>query len=215
MALASKRGLLFLALSLTIGLVFTVALPAQTPTAVVNGTVVDSTGATVPGAKVRVVNQETNVASEKITSGDGNFVIINLLPGNYVLTVEKPGFKKIAMPVFKLEVNQTLTEQIAMQVGDVSETVTVNESSIAVMIQRASTELGTTIDEQQMHELPLNGRNFTQLLILQPGNSPVNTAQGGNGIGSADGGNIGIPGTVVYRPAVNGAGNRSDRKSVV
>src|SRR5579871_2332648 len=189
---------------------FSVALAAQTPTAVVNGSVVDSQGASVPGAKVRVTNQETNVASEKVTGQDGSFVIINLLPGNYSLTVEKTGFKKVALPAFKLEVNQTLTEQIAMQVGDVSETVTVSESSVAVMIQRSTTELGTTIDEKEMHELPLNGRNFTQLLILQPGNGSVNTAQGGNGIGSADGGNIGIPGTVVYRPAVNGAGNRSN-----
>ncbi len=53
-------------------------------------------------------------------------------------------------------------------------------------------------------------RNFTQLLITQPGNNPINTAQGGNGIGSADGGNIGIPTAVVYRPSVNGAGNRSN-----
>src|SRR5579871_403215 len=189
---------------------FSVALAAQTPTAVVNGSVVDSQGASVPGAKVRVTNQETNVASEKVTGQDGSFVIINLLPGNYSLTVEKTGFKKVALPAFKLEVNQTLTEQIAMQVGDVSETVTVSESSVAVMIQRSTTELGTTIDEKEMHELPLNGRNFTQLLLLQPGVGPVNTAQGANGIGSADGGNIGIPGTVVYRPAVNGAGNRSN-----
>jgi hypothetical protein len=206
-----ERGFLCSILILTfVCLAAAAILPAQTPTAVINGTVVDSSGATVPAAKVRMVNQETNVASEKTTGTDGTFVIINLLPGNYVLTVEKTGFKKVALPAFKLEVNQTLTEQIAMQVGDVSETVTVNESAIGVMIQRASTELGTTIDEQQMHELPLNGRNFTQLLILQPGNVPVNTAQGGNGIGNPDGGNIGIPGAIVYRPAVNGAGNRSN-----
>jgi hypothetical protein len=70
--------------------------------------------------------------------------------------------------------------------------------------------MGSSIDEQMVHELPLNGRNFTELLILQPGVNPVNTAQGGNGIGSADGGNIAIPGAVVYRPSVNGAGNRSN-----
>ena len=94
--------------------------------------------------------------------------------------------------------------------GSSAETVTVSAESVGVMLQRASTELGTTIDEQMMHELPLNGRNFTELLILQPGVNPVNTAQGGNGIGSADGGNIGIPNAVVYRPSVNGAGNRSN-----
>src|SRR5208282_385347 len=88
MAPVSKRGILHFLLSLAlVGLVFTVALPAQTPTAVVTGTVVDTSGATVPAAKVRIVNQETNVANEKTTSQDGTFVIINLLPGPYVLTV--------------------------------------------------------------------------------------------------------------------------------
>ncbi len=191
-------------------LVFNPSAPAQTPSAVVNGTVVDPTGAAVPDARVRVVNQETNVAAERNTAQDGAFNIVNLLPGNYILTVEKTGFKTAALPVFKLDVNQTLTQKITLQVGASTETVTVSADTVAVMIQRSSTELGTTIDEQAMHELPLNGRNFTQLLILQPGVNPVNTAQGGNGIGSADGGNIGIPNAVVYRPSVNGAGNRSN-----
>ncbi len=61
-----------------------------------------------------------------------------------------------------------------------------------------------------VQELPLTGRNFTQLLILQPGVNPVNTAQGGNGVRSADGGNIAIPGSTIYRPSVNGARNRSN-----
>ncbi|MGO9255928.1 MAG: TonB-dependent receptor domain-containing protein [Bryobacteraceae bacterium] len=183
---------------------------AQTPSAVVNGTVVDPSGASVPDAKVTVVNQETNVQSQRNTSGDGAFTIINLLPGNYVLTVEKSGFKKVALPVFKLEVNQTLTENVTLQLGSSTETVEVNANSVEVMIQTSSTELGTTITEEAMHELPLNGRNFTELLITQPGVNPMNTAQGGNGIGSADGGNIGIPNAVVYRPSVNGAGNRSN-----
>src|SRR5580700_2962520 len=191
-------------------LLFAAILPAQTPTAVVNGSVVDSSGASVPDASVVVVNQETNVPSQKNTAADGTFTIINLLPGDYVLTVEKGGFKKAALPVFKLDVNQNLTERIVLEVGSAAETVTVSAESVGVMLQRATTELGTTIDEQMMHELPLNGRNFTELLILQPGMNSVNTAQGGNGIGSADGGNIGIPGAVVYRPSVNGAGNRSN-----
>ena len=153
-------------------------LPAQTPTAVVNGTVIDPAGAAVPEATVTVVNQETNVTSQKNTNGDGTFTIINLLPGNYVLTVEKTGFKKVALPVFKLDVNQTLTENITLQVGASTETVTVSADSVGVMVQRASTELGTTIDEQMVHELPLNGRNFTELLILQPGVNPAEYVAG-------------------------------------
>src|ERR1700693_5720525 len=182
----------------------TATLLAQTPTAVINGTVVDSSGATVPDAKVTVVSQETNVVSMKNTGADGTFTIINLLPGNYVLTVEKTGFKKVALPVFKLDVNQTLTEKIGLEVGASTETVTVSADSVGVMVQRATTELGTTFDEQMVHELPLNGRNFTQLLILQPGINPLDTSQGnssgktGAG-GNPDGGNISIPGSTVYK----------------
>ena len=185
-------------------------LMAQTPTATVNGTVLDPTGGAVPDALVRVTSQDTNVVSQKNTNGDGTFTIINLLPGNYTLSVEKDGFKKVALPVFKLDVNQTLTENVRLELGSSTETVNVDANAVEVMVQRSTTELGTTIDEQEMHELPLNGRNFTELLIYQPGVLPVNTAQGGNGIGSADGGNIGIPNAVVYRPSVNGAGNRSN-----
>jgi len=180
--------------TLTLFWASTLAAPAQTPAATVNGEVVDSSGATVPEAVVTAINQETNVRSAKPTGTDGTFTILNLLPGNYVLTVEKTGFKRIVLPAFKLDVNQILNEKITLEVGAATDTVTVSADSLAVMVQRASTELGTTIDEQMMHELPLNGRSFTQLLILQPGVNPMNTAQSGNTIGSADGGNIGTRG---------------------
>ncbi|HEX4807887.1 MAG TPA: carboxypeptidase-like regulatory domain-containing protein [Bryobacteraceae bacterium] len=169
-----------LAAALFACLVGTAILFAQTPTVVVTGSVVDPTGATVPEAEVTVTNQDTNVVSQKMTSSDGTFTIINLLPGQYALTARKSGFKKVVLPVFKLDVNQTLTQKITLEVGSTSDTVTVNADAVGVMIQRASTELGTTLDEKAVHELPLNGRNFTELLILQPGVDPVNTAQGGN-----------------------------------
>ncbi len=197
--------------SLLSGLLLSTAiLIAQTPNAAVTGTVVDQSGATVPEATVTVVNQETNVSSTKTTAADGAFTIINLVPGNYALTVSKAGFKTVKLPIFKLDVNQTLTEKITLEVGETSQTVEVSANAVSVMLQRSSTELGTTIGHEEITELPLNGRNFTQLLILQPGVNPMNTAQGGNGVGSADGGNIAIPGSTVYRPSVNGAGNRSN-----
>ncbi len=185
-------------------------LCAQTPTAEVTGTVLDSSGATVPNAAVRVTNQETNVVSEKDTNSDGAFTILNLLPGNYVMTIEKQGFKTVTLPVFKLDVDQNLTEKITLQVGSTTENVTVSATSVGALIQKSSADLGTIMDEAAMKDLPLNGRSFTQLLILQPGSNPVATAQGGNGVGSADGGNIAIPGTTIYRPGVNGASSRSN-----
>jgi hypothetical protein len=202
------------AMLLAMALAFSGILLAQSPTAVVTGSVVDSTGASVPGARVTIVNQATSVVSTRNTNGEGAFTIINLLPGNYVLTVEKDGFKKTALPVFKLDVNQTLSEKITLEVGATSETVEVSASSVEVMVQRATTELGTTMDEQMVHELPLNGRNFTQLMVLQPGVNPMDTSQGNShgrtNAGGADGGNIAIPGSTIYKPSVNGAGNRSN-----
>src|SRR5215472_15253705 len=175
---------------------------AQTPSATVTGTVLDTTGGSVPDAAVTVVNQATNVRSQKKTTADGTFTILNLLPGDYVLTVEKEGFKKAAIPAFKLDVNQTLTQTITLAVGSSTETVTINAEAVDVMVQRSSTELGTTITEQMVHELPMNGRNFSELLILQPGVNPMDTSQGNSSgrtnAGGADGGNIAIPGSTIF-----------------
>ena len=196
-------------------LISAATLFAQTPSAVVNGSVTDPSGAGVPDARVTVVNQDTNVSSSKNTNADGTYIIVNLLPGNYILMVTKEGFKKLSVPQFKLDVNQNLTENLTLQVGASTDTVTVSADSVGVMVQRASTELGTTFDENMVHELPLNGRNFTQLLVLQPGINPVDTSQGnssgktGAG-GNPDGGNISIPGSTVYKVSANGAGNRSN-----
>ena len=195
-------------------LILTATSLAQTPTAVVTGTVLDTTGGAVPEATVTVVNQATNVRSQKRTAGDGTFTILNLLPGDYVLTVEKEGFKKAALPLFKLDVNQTLTQTITLSVGSSTETVTISADAVDVMVQRSSTELGTTISEAMVHELPMNGRNFSELLILQPGVNPMDTSQGNSSgrtnAGGADGGNIAIPGSTIFKVSVNGQGNRSN-----
>jgi hypothetical protein len=187
-------------------LVACTGLFAQTPTAEVNGSVLDSSGGTVPGADVKVTNEDTNIVSEKPTSPDGTFTIINLLPGNYVLSVEKSGFKTITLPVFTLDVNQILTEKLTMLVGSSAETVTV--SAEGTLLQSSSSELGTTIATHVVEQLPLNGRTFTELEIDQPGVTPISTAQSSTP-GSSDGSMMGIPGTVTYKVSINGAENRS------
>ena len=102
---------------------------AQTPTATITGTVLDTSSGAIPDATVTVVNQATNVRSIKKTAADGTFTILNLLPGQYVLTVEKEGFKKAALPPFTLNVNQTLTQTVTLAVGSTTETVTVSVGS--------------------------------------------------------------------------------------
>jgi hypothetical protein len=124
------------------------SLLAQTPTAEVNGVVIDSSGRTLPGALVKVTSQATNIVSEKESNDDGTFTIINLLPGSYVLTVEKPGFKTITLPAFGLDVNQTLTEKLTMEVGSAQETVTVTAEG--TLLQSSSVELGTTMSPQMV-----------------------------------------------------------------
>ena len=187
---------------------------AQTPTATVTGTVLDTSGGSVPEASVTVVNTATNFRSRKATAADGTFTILNLLPGEYTLTVEKEGFKKAVLPPFKLDVNQNLTQTIMLAVGSSTETVTINAESVDLMVQRSSTELGTTITETMVRELPMNGRNFSELLILQPGVNPMDTSQGNSSgrtnAGGADGGNIAIPGSTIFKVSVNGQGNRSN-----
>ena len=179
---------------------------AQTPTAEVTGVVVDSSGRTIPGALVKVTSQATNIVSEKVTNDDGTFTIVNLLPGNYILTVERSGFKTITLPAFTLDVNQILTEKLTLEIGSTTQTVTV--SAQGTQIQSSSAELGTTISPQMVSQLPLNGRNFTELEIDQPGVTPISTAQA-SGISNQDGGLSGIPGTVLYKVSISGQVNRS------
>lgn len=195
----------FLALLVAV-LLASPSLFAQTTTAEVTGIVLDAGGNTIPAAHVKVTSQDTNVASEKTTGNDGAFTIIDLLPGKYILTVEKSGFKTITLPVFTLDVNQILTQKLTMQVGSAQETVTVTGQ--AMQLQTSSAELGTTVDPQMVAALPMNGRNFTETEIDQPGVTPISTAQS-SGVGSGDGTMIGIPGTVTYKVSINGQVNRS------
>ncbi|HEV2418011.1 MAG TPA: TonB-dependent receptor [Terriglobia bacterium] len=201
--------ILKLSLLMTAFVIFCPALRAQTSSASVTGVVRDTSGAVIPGATVTLIDQGTNVSSRKITNSSGAFVFINVLPGTYVVTVEKAGFRNVSLPAFPLSVNQTLTENVTLEVGASTQTVTVSAQSEGILIQKSTSELGTVIGNVSMQQLPLNGRNFTQLLILTPGITPVSTAQG-SGISATDAGITAIPGTSFYKPSVNGQENREN-----
>jgi hypothetical protein len=203
---ASMRFCKTAALLAAVLLIGCARLRADTPTGEVNGAVVDSSGAAVPDAEVKVTEQSTNLVTEKDTNQDGAYVITNLLPGHYVLTVEKQGFKSVALPTFNLDINQVVTENVKLEVGQVTEVV--NVSAEGALLQQSTQELGTTIEERVVAELPLNGRNFTELEILQPGVTPISTAQNST-IAPGDSTPNGIPGTLVYKVSVNGQINRS------
>jgi hypothetical protein len=181
-----------------------ISIFAQTSTGGANGTVTDPSGAVVSGATVKLVNQATNIENKTETTSSGYFVFVNVQPGTYVLSVEKQGFKSAKTAAFDVAVNQTVSIPVALAVGTTTETVEVTSQS--ELIQASSTELGTVIEEKEVHDLPLNGRNFTQLLTLAPGVTPVGTSQ--NSAGCCEG-NVGIPGGGFSDASFHGQSNRS------
>src|SRR5438046_6394891 len=181
------------------------AVHAQTAVGEVNGTVADSSEAIVAGATVTLTNQATGIVDKATTNSDGHFVFINVKPGQYVLEAESSGFKSTRVSPFTVGVNQTVTQTVRLELGAITETVTV--SAEAVMLERSSSELGTVISEQAISNIPLNGRNCTQRLTLTPGVTPVSTSQN-KSIGGVEG-NVGIPGSGFVDPSFHGQENRS------
>src|SRR2546430_5281474 len=179
-------------------------LLAQTATGEVSGTVTDPNGAAVPGAVVRLTNRATKIESVAKTSESGYFIFVNVKPASYTLTVEVPGFKGTQTQL-DVGVSETVTQNVALTVGQVSEAVEILAG--AEMVQRSSSDLGTVIAEKAVQDLPLNGRNFTQLLTLTPGATPVSTSQN-KSIGGVEG-NVGIPGSGFVDPSFHGQQNRS------
>jgi hypothetical protein len=180
-------------------------LLAQIATGQANGTVTDQSGAFVSDATVTLTNQGTNIANRATTNNSGFFVFINLPPGSYVLKAEKTGFKTVQTAPFEIGVNQTVTQQLSFAVGTASEVIQVTAES--ALVDSTTTELGTVIPSKAVNDLPLNGRNFTQLLTLTPGVTPVSTSQNRN-VGCCEG-NVGLPGSGFSDGSFHGQANRS------
>src|SRR6202521_4608090 len=169
-------------------------------TATLNGVVRDSSGAVIPQATVTLQNTDTGTERESLTNDSGLYVFVSVHPGEYVLKVTKEGFT-IATQGLHLLVNQASTLDFILKVGSTQQSVTVEAS--AVNLETGNATLGSVIESKQVMDLPLNGRNFTQLLSLTPGVSPVSVAQNSGGAQAAP------VGTFVF-PAVSGQSNRSN-----
>jgi hypothetical protein len=145
-------------------------LSAQAITAKVVGTVTDASGAAVPGAGVTIQNVQTNQSRSTKANDVGNYEFSFLSIGSYTLTVEAPGFQKSEVTPFQLSVDQTARVNVQLTVGEVSERVSVEATSIGLQTEDVS--VGTVIDSQKVVDLPLNGRSFVQLALLTPGVNP-------------------------------------------
>ena len=131
----------------------------------------------MPGVIVAVTNEATGV-TRTITTGDGGtYVFTSLQPGRYRLTAEIPGFRKVERTGVELQVNQRAQVNLELEVGLVSETVLIVGD--APLLETQSSVLGTVIEEKQVQDLPLSGRNFVQLATLSPGVSGAGSGMRG------------------------------------
>jgi Carboxypeptidase regulatory-like domain len=155
----------------TVLVLATVLLPrtgfAQTYTATLTGTVVDPGGAAVPKVQVVAVNEATKLEYKTETSDAGVYRLPFLPIGTYVVTAELAGFKKVLSSAIQLEVNQTARVDLTLELGAVTDEVTVAGTS--PILQTETPTVGVTISGNTVNNLPLNGRNFQQLTLLSAG----------------------------------------------
>ena len=163
-------------LLLSIGLL--VGVHAQSSTSgSITGTVRDPQGAAVPKAEVTVTEEKTGVSRVVSATDDGFYNATSLPPGMYSVSTSPAGFKKTIQTGVELHVNENKTVNLDLQVGQVTEVVTVTSESAPVELR--SGEVSSLISEKQVTELPLNGRNYAQLALMVPGVSPVTQAGAG------------------------------------
>ncbi len=153
--------------------------PAAYPQAFsqLTGAVVDSTGASVPGAEVTASNQETGAERAAQTNATGAYTIPFLSPGPYTVVVNKEGFRAVLREDVRLEVNQVGRIDFTLEVGSVTETVEV--TGALPTLDSDSSSVGQVIEQKAIADLPLNGRNFVQLAILGPGVTGVGFGSAG------------------------------------
>jgi outer membrane receptor protein involved in Fe transport len=170
----------------------------QTDTASIVGTVVDASGAALPNAVVTLINLGTNLKTVAKTDSAGNYIATPLKIGNYSVAVEVQGFKGVTRTGIVLQVQDRLRVDFALQVGSVSEQITVRDA--APLLQSESSALGNVIESQQIADLPLNGRDYTQLVALTTGVTKITES----GIGLSGGSVTASNGNAGGAFAVNG-----------
>ncbi len=149
-------------------------LLAQSSAAAISGTVTDASGAVIADAKITVTNTGTGIAQSATSDAQGRFLVPELPVGDYTVSGSKTGFNTVVHSGITLTVGTQLVVDLALAVGQAQQTVTV-ESDVT-QVDTTSSAVTNLVETTQMRELPLNGRNFQQLLTLSPGIIPLQTA---------------------------------------
>ena len=170
------RTVYFVSLLAAVWICGSLAWAQELTTGSIVGVVRDESGAVIPGASVSVTNKATGAQRTGISSETGDFSIPGLLPALYDVRVEMSGFRGYTVQGLELKVNQVARLDVRLGVGQLTESVTV--SGGAVLLETETSAVGQVIDEQRVRELPLNGRNLTQLAALSAGISPKSFERG-------------------------------------
>lgn len=180
-----RCGLTYLTIVTAILFYLFTAIPAfsQLPTGTILGVVHDSSGAVVPGATVTIRNQDTNITRTTPTETDGSYRFPAIPAGTYEIEATHGGFETVKESGITLTVGQEAVQNITLSVGATSQTVEV--TAVAPLVNTTNGTIGEVVNEQKVQDLPLNGRNYQDLNLLQPGISRIevgsNTGAGGGG----------------------------------
>src|SRR3954452_1736171 len=166
--LASTRFFLVLTLSILLSLAQTMGE--------VTGRITDPSGAAVPSADVVVTNSATNVSRKAVSNETGDYSFPSLPPGVYKVRIEHQGFKATETNDVQVQVQQTVRLDFTLQVGQLTQSVLVEAS--AAQLQAENATVGTVIDNKRIVELPLNGRNYLQLVALTPNATTLSPSAG-------------------------------------
>jgi hypothetical protein len=169
-----KRAGVYLCLIFLVVLFCAAHAQGQAETATVSGTATDPSGGAVAGAKIEATNVGTNVVQNTVTDPAGRYTLPALPVGTYNVQAASAGFKTVVHPNVVLAVGGSVVVDFALPVGQITQTVSV-ESDVS-RVETTTSEISTLISPEQMRDLPLNGRNFEQLLTLAPGVSTVAAA---------------------------------------
>ena len=152
----------------------TIPVIAQTTSGSISGTVTDASRAGIPGARVTAVSTQTGAQRASVTGGDGRYQLPGLPPGIYDLRVEKEGFNTIIQQGIVLQVTQDAVLSVALRVGIMKQEFTV--SAAPPLLDTTNAQVSGVVTEQTLTQLPLNGRDLSQLIQLQVGVAPVTNA---------------------------------------
>jgi carboxypeptidase family protein len=145
-------------------------------TAQMSGAVTDASGAVLPGVEVTAAQTSTGISRTTVTNETGYYVLPNLPLGPYTLEVSLPGFRKFVQTGIILEVGSNPTINVVLEVGQVTETVEVQAA--AALVETRTVSVGQVMETARIMELPLNGRNAQELLLLGGGSVQTSTGSG-------------------------------------